>query len=309
VRRAALGARPSLRRRELLRLLAGSAVALAAGCNDGAPDVTAPAVSSSAKTLFGSQVYPSDDVARSTGMLAGIGAKYVRVAVQVPQPFLDALVGAAVRHGLRPILVSGYAAQPVDAAVYAAAVAALHVRYAFADPVWEIWNEPNLPQYWNGTPNVAAYLTLFDATAQALRAVGATDIWTGGTSGVDLNWIYNLVTGGAFRTATGCAVHSYKPPGYARTEYIQAASFLPSGVGLHTTETCIASSVGSQAQFFQQMWYLHRELGLPTMIWCEFRDGGAGSEPPFNEPYGLVQANYQIKSVFAAAQVAISSNT
>lgn len=309
MRRSPLDAQPSLRRRDVLQLLAGSAAALVAGCNDGAPDITAPAVSSSAKTLFGSQVYPTDDVPRATGMLAGIGSKYVRVTVQVPQPFLDALVGAAVRHGLRPILVSAYATQPVDVAAYAAAAAALHVRYAFADPVWEIWNEPNLPQYWNGPPSVGAYLALFGPTAKALRAAGATDIWTGGTSGVDLNWIYNLATSGAFNTATGCAVHSYKPPGYARTEYVQAASFLPRGVGLHTTETCIASSVGSQSDFFQQMWYLHRELGLPTMIWCEFRDGGAGSAPPFNEPYGLVQPDYQIKSVFAAAQLAISSDS
>jgi hypothetical protein len=157
--------------------------------------------------------------ARSIALLAALGAKYVRVSVQVPQDFLDAAVGAATAHGLRVILLSAYAAQPVDLAGYALAAAQVQARYAAANPIWEIWNEPNLPQYWNGPPDVGAYIAVLAATATALRAAGATDIWTGGTSGVDLSWIYNLVTRGAFRSANGCAVHSYKPPGFARTEY------------------------------------------------------------------------------------------
>jgi hypothetical protein len=79
-------------------------------------------------------------------------------------------------------------------------------------------------------------------------------------------------------------------------------------VGVQTTETCISSSLGSQSDFFDQMWYLHRELNLPTLVWCEFRDGGAGNEPPFNEPYGLVNADYSIKSVYAAAGLAVKTD-
>ena len=296
-----------MRRRDVLEGLAGSALALLAGCNDGAPSVRATGGSPTSPTAFGSQLYAADDAARSVGMLASLGAKYARVSVQVPQSFLDAVVGAATAHGLRVILLSAYAAQPVDLSAYALAATEVQARYAAANPIWEIWNEPNLPQYWNGSPDVGAYLEVLAATATALRAAGATDIWTGGTSGVDLSWIYNLATRGAFRSATGCAVHSYKPPGFARTEYIQAVSFLPPGVALHTTETCISSSVGDQSEFFTQMWYLHRELQLPTFIWCEFRDGDAGDHPPFNETYGLVNPNYSIKSVYAAVQLALKT--
>jgi hypothetical protein len=292
----------------MLKLLAGSTLAALASCNDGAPTVSFQSGSSRVATAFGSQVYETDNVPRSIGLLAGLGAHYVRVSVQVPKAFLDAVVGAATGHGLRVILLSAYASQPVDLAAYTQTAAQLQSRYASANPVWEIWNEPNLPQYWNASPNVGAYIDVLAATSAALRAAGANDIWTGGTSGVDLNWIYNLVVGGAFRWANGCAVHSYKPPGFARTEYIQAVSFLPAGVALHTTETCIASSVGSQTDFFNQMWYLHRELNLPTMIWCELRDGTAGTTSPSNEPYGLVLSDYSIKSVYAAAQSAIRTD-
>jgi hypothetical protein len=297
-----------LSRRTLLKLLAGSSLALLANCDDGAPTVSFATGSPRTPTLFGSQIYPSDDPARTAGMLAALGAKYLRVSVQVPLPFLDAVVGAATNHGLRVILLSAYAAQPVDAAAYAGATVQLQARYAAANPIWEIWNEPNLPQYWNGPPDVAAYVALLGPTAAALRAAGAKDVWTGGTSGVDLNWIYNLVRLGAFRVATGCAVHSYEPPGFARTEYIQVVSMLPRGIGLHTTETCVASTIQSQVDFFNQMWYLHRELNLPTLVWCEFRDGAAGTAPPFNEAYGIVLPDYNIKSVYVAIQNAIQTD-
>jgi hypothetical protein len=297
-----------MRRREMLKVLAGSALATLASCNDGAPSVRPAAGSALKPTAFGSQLYSADDPARSVALLAALGAKYVRVSVQVSQTFLDAVVGAATANGLRVILLSAYAAQPVDLAAYAQAAAQVQTRYAAANPIWEIWNEPNLPQYWNGPPDVAAYIAVLTATATALRAAGASDIWTGGTSGVDLSWIYNLATRGAFGSANGCAVHSYKPPGFARTEYIQAASFLPAGVGLHTTETCIASTVGNQSDFFSQMWSLHRELNLPTFVWCEFRDGDAGDHPPFNEAYGLVNPDYSLKSVYGAVEVALKPN-
>jgi hypothetical protein len=297
-----------LRRRDVLKLLTGSALATLGSCSDGAPKVDFRSGSPRTPTTFGSQVYESDDVSRTVALLAAMGAKYVRVGVQLPLAYVDSLVGAAAEHGLRVVLISANAAQPVDIAAYAQQMAQLQGRYAAANPVWEIWNEPNLPQYWNGPPDIGTYVGLLTATSAALRAAGAVDIWTGGTSGVDLHWIYNLVARGAFRSANGCAVHSYKPPGFARTEYIQAASMLPAGVALHTTETCISSEQGNQSDFFNQMWYLHRELNLPTMIWCEFRDGTAGSSPPFNSAYGLVNPDYSGKNVYAAARAAIQSD-
>lgn len=294
-------------RRDALRSLAGLSLVALGSCGG----QTAPAVghytgAPSTPTAFGSQIYESDTIERGVGLLGAIGAKYVRVSVQVSPAYLDALVGAATAHGLRVIFLSAYAAQPVNVAEYARSTAQLHARYAASNPVWEIWNEPNLAQYWNAPPDVGAYVQLFTATAQALRAAGATDVWTGGTSGVDLNWLYNLNVRGAFNFANGCAVHSYKLPGFARTEYIQAVSLVPASVGLHTTETCVASS-SDQSDFFNQMWNIHRELNLPTMIWCELRDGAAGSAPPFNEAYGLVTPAYAPKGVYSAAQRSIAA--
>ena len=35
---------------------------------------------------------------------------------------------------------------------------------------WQIWNEPNLPQYWGDRPNAAAYANLLDAAHRAIHA-------------------------------------------------------------------------------------------------------------------------------------------
>jgi hypothetical protein len=295
-----------MKRKDAIRSIVGASLTAIAACDSGAPYVQLARGTNAAPTTFGAQVYEVDDVVRSVELIARCGGKCLRVSTQVSPSYLDAIVGAAVARGMRVILLSAYSTQPVDIQAYAAATVAVHRRYASANPIWEIWNEPNLAYYWGGPPNVFEYLRVFRQTAAALRLAGAVDIWTGGTSGVDLNWLYNLVTNGAFLHANGCAVHSYKDPGFARTEYKSAISMMPSGIRIHTTETCVASGHNDQADFFRQMWYLHRELNVPTMVWCELRDGSAGVNNSW--PYGLVNTDYQSKVVYDAAQETITND-
>ena len=35
---------------------------------------------------------------------------------------------------------------------------------------WQVWNEPNLPNYWNGRPNPAQYASLLKGTSDAIKA-------------------------------------------------------------------------------------------------------------------------------------------
>jgi polysaccharide biosynthesis protein PslG len=46
--------------------------------------------------------------------------------------------------------------------------------HAGVDPVpvrdWQVWNEPNLPQYWGNRPDAAAYAKLLDAAHRAIHA-------------------------------------------------------------------------------------------------------------------------------------------
>ena len=253
-------------------------------------------------TAFGSQLYGSDDIATAIPLLAACGSKLLRVTASNDlYAYFDVLFAAADAHGMRVLLISNYASQPVDVNAYAADAATFQRRYARYDPIWEIWNEPNLAAYWGAPPDRNAYAKLAIATASALRDAGAREILSGGTSGVDVSWVYDLGIRGVFNVVTGCAVHSYEHPSKAQNKYIQAMSLVPPGIAIYTTEACVVTSSG-QPSFFRDMWYLHRYLGLPMMIWCEFRDGTAGPSGPFTDPMGLVTPDYAPKPVYYTAQ-------
>jgi hypothetical protein len=252
-------------------------------------------------TAFGSQLYPSDDLTHAIALLAACKSTLLRVTASADFAYFDALFAAAQANGMRVIVISEYASQPVDVGAYAANAVAFQRRYAAFNPMWEIWNEPNLQSYWGVPPDVGAYSTLAIATAKALRAVGARDVLSGGTSGVDVNWIYGLTTHGAFDALTGCAVHSYENPETAINRYLQASSLVPRGIQLYTTEACVTTDL-DEVSFFRNMWWLHRQLSLPALVWCEFRDGTAGLDPPYSNPMGLVTSTYAPKPVYYTAQ-------
>jgi hypothetical protein len=290
-----------MRRSTALELIAGG-VGLLAGCTDQTCMPVPLAVGVASKpTSFGISVYPEDDIGRATSLAVGCGAKLIRIGFTGDLNYTDAIFAATAAAGLRIILISPYATQPVDVASYAATCVSIQQRYAQYNPIWEIWNEPNLSVYWGTQPDVNAYTALAIATAKALRASGATDVWSGGTSGIQLAWTHQMVALGAFDVMTGCAVHTYYPPCMNLDAYWQLVPMLPPGIEIHTTETCIPSTQ-DQVGFLRQQWYVHRGVGIPTMIWCELRDGTAGSSGAYAYPYGLVYDNYRPKPAYYAAQ-------
>jgi len=291
-------------RRTALRLIGGGVAAALTGCGNNSDmcfPVPASTGSSATPTSFGCTIYSQDTIGRAVDLIAGCGGVSVRAGLNGNLDFSDQVCAEAARRGLRVVLISPYASQPVDVAAYAANCAAIHRRYVQYDPIWEIWNEPNLPQYWGAPPDVDAYIRLAIPTAQALRNAGATDVWSGGTSGIDVAWTYPMTVQGAFNVMNGCAVHSYNEPCSAYAEYIKVKALMPPGVLVHTTESCVPSTT-DQDSFLRQMWYVHRLLGIPTLIWCELRDGTAGAHGPYTYPYGLVYSDYAPKSSYYTAK-------
>lgn len=252
-------------------------------------------------TAFGITIYSQDSIERATSLAVGCGARVLRVGFTGDLDYTDAIFAAAAAAGLRLILISPYADQPVNAASYAATCVSVQQRYAKYNPIWELWNEPNLENYWGAPPDVNAYTALAIPTAKALRAAGATDVWSGGTSGIQLAWTKTMVALGAFDVMTGCAVHTYYDACVNLDAYWQLAPMLPAGIEIHTTETCIPSTQ-DQPDFLRQQWYVHRAVGIPTMVWCELRDGTAGTSGQYTLPYGLVDVNYTPKPAYYVAQ-------
>jgi hypothetical protein len=252
-------------------------------------------------TSFGFTVYSQDDFTRAASLAVGCGARLLRFGLTGDLQTSDALFDAAAPVGLRVVLISPYATQSVDVAAYAATCVSIQQRYAQYNPVWEIWNEPNLQQYWGAAPDVDAYTQLAIATATALRGAGATEVWSGGTSGIDIAWTKRMISLGAFNAMNGCAAHTYMDPCANLGQYLLLQGMLPPSIPIHTTETCVPSTE-DQPDFLRQQWYVHRGLSIPTMVWCELRDGTAGPVGVFQLPYGLVYPNYTPKPAYYVAK-------
>jgi hypothetical protein len=121
-----------------------------------------------------------------------VGANWIRIVMNwneieaIPGSYswsrIDAAVAAAQRHGLRVLgLLAGPApawagtipfAQssiPLSPATYAEFAARTAQRYNSVTS-WEIWNEPNIPAYWE-PPNASTYATVLRAAYVAIKRV------------------------------------------------------------------------------------------------------------------------------------------
>jgi hypothetical protein len=130
-------------------------------------------------------------LARDFRTLAQTGARYYRIGVgwdaieTAPDRYdwsrLDRVVAAAERQGVKLLPYVCYTPRwlsddaqdywrrpPRDPARFARFMAAAAARYRGRVPSWELWNEPDIPNYWLGTP--AQFAQLVRAGARAVRA-------------------------------------------------------------------------------------------------------------------------------------------
>jgi len=128
------------------------------------------------------------DAHKQAEMMAAAGVRWVRLdlAWSAAEPEVgrydfqtwDRFVDSFEPHGIRVLFILDYGNKLYEdglppstesgRAAFAAfaGAAARHFRGRAA---WEIWNEPNLPQFWAGTPDPAAYVALARAAAAEIR--------------------------------------------------------------------------------------------------------------------------------------------
>jgi polysaccharide biosynthesis protein PslG len=89
---------------------------------------------------------------------------------------LDTKVAAASAQGLQVLGILGSSprapADPTAFASFAAAAAAHFPQVTY----WEIWNEPNLIQFWSPSPSATNYVIMLNAAYAAIKAVAPHDV-------------------------------------------------------------------------------------------------------------------------------------
>lgn len=136
---------------------------------------------------------PDAELARELDVMAASGARWVRVdftwasieAVRGTYNWsnLDRVVRAVHSRGMKVLALPAYTPDwarpaggtsytpPADPAAFAAFTAAAAARYVPQGVLhYEIWNEPNLHNFWAPKPDVAGYARLLIASSAAIRA-------------------------------------------------------------------------------------------------------------------------------------------
>jgi hypothetical protein len=194
-------------------------------------------------------VYESDaEFARDMDAMRDSGAKWIRFdmawsSIEGTQgrydwSKVDRMVDGALARGMHPLGILTYTptwARPAgtddkygpttDAArtAFGALAKAAAARYANRMNTWEIWNEPNIVNFWTPKPDASAYAKLLHAASVAIRSVdaNATIISGGlapapdssdGTRVKPLTFLTAAYNAGIGPDITGVGIHPYSFP-------------------------------------------------------------------------------------------------
>jgi hypothetical protein len=135
----------------------------------------------------------------------------------------DSLMQQLSNYGLRPIFTLDYSNTlysdtgapntPAARTGFANWAAAAVARYEHQGVVWEIYNEPNLAEWWPN-PNANDYVALVDAVVPAMRAV-SPDEWIVGLAtsppvdGPSCNYIQQCMEDGLLSQVDAISIHPY----------------------------------------------------------------------------------------------------
>jgi hypothetical protein len=166
-----------------------------------------------------------------------------------------------------------------------AAFAGAAARHFRGRAAWEIWNEPNLPQFWAGTPDPAAYVALARAAAAEIRREDPR-AWILGPSlgGATFDFTYLSATFnlGLLDIVDAVSVHPY---GAAYPE--AAAAFYDEvrrRIALRAPDRDIPVVVSEwgyaveglgmekQAEYLLRALDTNRKAGIPLTIWYNWQE-------------------------------------
>jgi hypothetical protein len=187
-------------------------------------------------------------------------------------------------------------------AAYAGA-AARHFRGRVA---WEIWNEPNVPQWWIGDPDPVAYVALARAAAAEIRRADR-DAWIlgpalgGGT--FDLPYLEATFANGLLEVVDAVSVHPYgAPEPEAALRFYEEVRALMARYG--RTLPLVVSEWGypveglgpqGQADFLLRALAVNRQAGIPLTIWFNWQE----PVTPWHS-FGLLDVRGQPKPAYRA---------
>lgn len=185
-----------------------------------------------------------------------------------------------------------------------------HYKHSIQD--WQIWNEPDLHQFWGPRSNAADYARLLTAAYEAVKRVQpAATVVLGGPSGADpngLQFIANVVhAGGRFDVIS---VQPYRDvPDLELLAEVQRLRryrkpiwFTEMGWAGESWCMSVCGAEDSQADRLARLYVVSVVGGVQRVFWYDLRNDGSGAN--FEDHFGLLEGSLAAKPAFIAYQMA-----
>jgi polysaccharide biosynthesis protein PslG len=241
----------------------------------------------------------------------------------------DPFVAGLKARGLRPLFILGFnnpdvyggrwmegVTNYIEMQAFTAFAAAAATRYRDAQPIWEIWNEPNRANFWEPRENPVEYMALARATAEAIRRAepGAAIIGPAlghkvGEEVLDFAFLQTCLDDGLAGLVDAVSIHPYVDPEVVAPDYTRVREMVDAVAGdravpVMSTEWGFATnkfvSDDLQADVLVRMFLINLSLGVPLSIAYVAVDRTEDYVPPEERTYGIVRADHTPKAAFHA---------
>jgi len=188
-------------------------------------------------------------------------------------------------------------------------------RYEGKQILWEIWNEPNIKQFWVPQPDIDSYTALVEAASKAIKeAVPSAIVVAPATSGIPFTWLEECFQKGMLKWIDALTVHPYRPnaPETVIKDYQELRKLLKKyapdkDIPIISGEWGYSNinwdknplSDETQAQYLVREFLVNYLMEIPVNIWYDWKnDGTDASEREHN--FGTVTNDLKPKPAYLA---------
>jgi len=281
---------------------------------------------------------------RDLDLIADAGFKFIRMDLtwgaverkkgvyEFEKSGYDTLTKGCSKRGIRILYILDYSNRLYESdrsvrteqgrRAFAAFAEAAAKRYAGKGILWEIWNEPNIKQFWRPQPSVDDYCKLVKLTAPRLKEADSTGLVVApATSTIPFNWLEQCFKKGLLKWIDVLSVHPYRPQppetvikDYVRlrelvTRYAPKAKKMPIISGewgysnINWDKTHLSNE--QQAQYLAREFLINLHQSIPVSIWYDWKNDGTNpNEREHN--FGTITHDLKPKAAYLAAKTLAS---
>jgi hypothetical protein len=282
---------------------------------------------------------------RDLDLIADAGFKFIRMDLtwaaverkkgvyEFEKSGYDALTEGCTKRGIRILYILDYSNRLYESdrsvrtdegrRAFAAFAEAAAKRYSGKKILWEIWNEPNIKQFWQPQPSVDDYCKLVEQTAPRIRQADPSGlVVAGATSGIPFGWLEECFKKGLLQHIDVLSVHPYrsKPPETVIADYAKLRELVnrhgPAGKSVpiisgewgysNVNWDRAALSDETQAHYLVRMFLINLSQKIPVSIWYDWKNDGTNPEEREHN-FGTVEHNLDPKAAYRAAKLVSST--